>query len=156
MSAAGDVVASGADDKTVRFWDLARPADDRDGDGSGGHACGGWGEDGLGGSGRDAGGLAGVARRAEGGDDGSASVDTAGGGWEPRAEPRVGAWGGGLQGGGVWSGVGGVLEVAPQRLLLAHSVLSLACDSNGRAVVATDLKGGVFCSVLVSYTSTRR
>jgi len=211
MSTSGDVVASGSDDKTVRFWDLARPANvaedeeaghpsyyygDNDDDGAGSGLFSGYGSGsgyggGYGSSNNDGGDSHSAAYNsrfsaqsgAGGGggtswvEEGSGSFGSVGGTWERlhpsqasrggkrgvypegRGQGGGGGWGGGLQGNGsglgVWSGVGGCREVVSQQLLLPHSVLSVSCDPEGRAVVATDLKGGVFCSVQVNYVSKR-
>lgn len=175
MSTSGDVVASGSDDKTVRFWDLARPAaveghedypnryGDVDDGVSGYHSGSGHGS-GYGGqyggnkkdgndnhsaaynsqftsdSGAGGGGMSWL-------EDGSLSFGTAGGTWEHLHRGYANGRGSNGRGLGVWGGVGGCREVTAQQLLLPHSVLSISCDPEGRAVVATDLKGGVFCSV---------
>jgi len=202
MSTSGDVVATGSDDKTVRFWDLSRPAAVEGGedypnnygdvdDGVSGYHSGSGYRSGYGGqyggknndgndnhsaaynsqftSGSGAGGAGGMSWM----ENGSLSFGTVGGTWEHLQRDYAngrgsrdgggsqegGGWGGGLQsngsGSGVWGGVGGCREVTSQQLLLPHSVLSISCDPEGRAVVATDLKGGVFCSVQVNYVAKR-
>jgi len=133
----------------VRFWDLSRsPSREVEGVGSpfpgfvapGGGVCApsgpGW-AGGLGTEGH---------HRAFGGHGGGGGITSGGGGavlgYAEAAGSKDGL-------GGVWGSVGGaeVAEVGDHRLLLPGGVLSVSTCASGRVVCASDLRGGLYCSV---------